>query len=194
MATTPFRVVLDTCVLFPQNLTNVLLSIADAGLFSPVWSADILTELQRNLVEKAGLTEVAARHRLDQMQRAFPHASATGYEHFLSALTNDPKDRHVLAAAVRTGAAQIVTANLNDFPPTALSGYDIEAIHPDEFLLNQLDLDEERTLAAVDAMLARNLRPPTDRHDLSLTLRTQAPRFCAELAMLTGRPMIDGGG
>lgn len=190
MTTSPFRVVLDTCVLFPQNLANLLLSIADAGLFSPVWSGDIMAELERNLVSKAGLTNASAGHRLNQMQRAFPQAMVTGYEPLLPVLTNHPKDRHVLAAAMRSGAAQIVTANLKDFPPTAMADFEIEAIHPNEFLLNQLDLDEERTLAAIDAMLARNQRPPTDRYALVSALQTQVPDFCAELTALT-RPVVD---
>ncbi len=190
MTTSPFRVVLDTCALFPQNLANLLLSIADAGLFTPVWSADIMAELERNLVSKAGLTHASAGYRLDQMQRAFPHAMVTGYESLLPVLTNHPKDRHVLAAAVRGGAAQIVTANLKDFSPTAVAEFEIEAIHPDEFLLNQLDLDEERMLAAIDAMLARNQRPPTDRYGLVFALQSQVPRFCAELTAMT-RPVVD---
>lgn len=35
-------------------------------------------------------------------------------------MTNDPKDRHVLAAAVRGHAGLIVTANIKDFPASAL--------------------------------------------------------------------------
>ena len=53
-------------------------------------------------------------------------------------MTNHPKDRHVLAAAVRANAEVIVTFNLNDFAEPALKPYDIAPIHPDEFLLDQL--------------------------------------------------------
>ena len=35
-------------------------------------------------------------------------------------MTNHPKDRHVLAAALRTGAQTIVTFDLKDFPEAAL--------------------------------------------------------------------------
>ncbi|HTF72376.1 MAG TPA: hypothetical protein VK638_57885 [Edaphobacter sp.] len=34
----------------------------------------------------------------------------------------------------------IVTCNLADFPPDALATFDIEAQHPDEFILHLLDL------------------------------------------------------
>jgi len=64
-------------------------------------------------------------------------------------MTNDPKDRHVLAAAVRGNADAMVTANLKDFPPTALAPYELEALHPDEFLLDQLALDPAATRLCV---------------------------------------------
>lgn len=65
------------------------------------------------------------------MRAAFPNASVNGYQHLIAAMTNDAKDRHVAAAAVRGNAALIVTANLRDFPPAALEQYDIEAVHED---------------------------------------------------------------
>ena len=48
--------------------------------------------------------------------------------------------RHVLAAAVRAGAQAIVTFNLKDFPEAELARYDIEPKHPDEFLMNCIDI------------------------------------------------------
>jgi hypothetical protein len=72
------------------------------------------------------------------MSRSFPDALVTGYESLVDGMTNHPKDRHVLAAAVRANAEVIVTFNLRDFPEPALKPYDIAAIHPDDFLLDQL--------------------------------------------------------
>ena len=74
------------------------------------------------------------------MTRSFPGADVTGYESMIGGMTNDPKDRHVLAAAVRADAEAIVTFNLKDFPEAALEPYGITPIHPDDFLLDQLDL------------------------------------------------------
>jgi predicted nucleic acid-binding protein len=55
-------------------------------------------------------------------------------------LACDPKDRHVLAAAVRADAAAIVTVNIRDFPAPSVESFEIEIIDPDTFLLDQLDL------------------------------------------------------
>jgi hypothetical protein len=49
---------------------------------------------------------------------------------------------HWLAAAIRASAQTIVTFNLKHFPDSALEQFEIEAVHPDEFLLNQFYLDD----------------------------------------------------
>jgi len=72
----------------------------------------------------------------------------TGYDSLIDGMTNDPKDRHVLAAAVRANAEVIVTFNLRDFPEPALKPYDILTVHPDDFLLDQLDLYPGLTIEA----------------------------------------------
>jgi len=53
------------------------------------------------------------------MRRAFPDAEVRGYENLAETMTCDPKDRHVLAAAVRSDAAVLVTFNIGDFPDTS---------------------------------------------------------------------------
>jgi predicted nucleic acid-binding protein len=83
------------------------------------------------------------------MRRAFPDAEVRGYENLVERMTCDSKDRHVLAAAVRSGAAVLVTFNTDDFPGTSTAAYDITVVHPDDFLLDQLDLYTGHTVAAL---------------------------------------------
>lgn len=42
----------------------------------------------------------------------------------------------------------IVTFNLKDFPDTALGSFDIEALHPDDFIADLRDLDKAAVLEA----------------------------------------------
>lgn len=102
------RVVLDTCVLFPNYLRDTLLRTAEAELYEPLWSAEILEELRRNIADKVSADKVSAdkaRVLVETMAGAFPDSLVTGYGRLIPVMTNDPKDRHVLAAAVR-GQAQ----------------------------------------------------------------------------------------
>jgi predicted nucleic acid-binding protein len=135
-----FPAFLDTCVLFPQYLNDTLLTQAAAGTFRPLWSKGVLDELGRVLHDKTEMTPEQVAHRLNRMRRAFPDAEVQGYEHLIEGMSNDLKDRHVLAAAVRGNAEVLVTANLGDFAESALKPFDITAVSPDDFLLDQLDL------------------------------------------------------
>jgi hypothetical protein len=99
-------------------------------------------------------------HRLQQMNEAFPDALVTGYESLIPGMTNHPKDRHVLAAAVRGGAEALVTENLRDFQQDAASRYDIEVVSQDTFLLDQLDLRPDDVIDALRRQVSRYHREP----------------------------------
>jgi hypothetical protein len=66
-----------------------------------------------------------------------------GYRELIPVMTNQEKDRHVLAAAVKTPCEVIVTYNLKDFPEESLKPFSIEAMHPDEFLIDLYHIDGE---------------------------------------------------
>lgn len=129
--------VLDACVLIPNVLADTLLRCAEHELFGARWSVRILDEVRRNL--PASVDAAAADRRIAAMRKYFPEAEVAGYEHLIDGMLNHQKDRHVLAVAVASEAEFIVTANLKDFPSSALSPYAIEALHPDDFLCDLFD-------------------------------------------------------
>ena len=179
---------LDACVLLPYQLADLLLRLAEVDLYEPLWSEEILSEVERNLVDKFHVPTEKASRRLTRMRSAFPNALIEGYEALTPAMTNHPKDRHVAAAAIRGGAALIVTANLGDFPSQSLSEYDIEAVHPDAFLMDQLDLAPHLTIGAVVEQRESYKRPSFSLTDFNLNLRRTVPNFAdaAAAAELTG--------
>ena len=176
----PFAVVLDACVLYPAHLRDTLLRCAERGLYRPLWSPDIIDELHRNLV---GLIPRAAADRLiGVMAHAFPDASVTGYHALIDGLSCDPKDRHVLAAAVRSDAAAIVTFNLDDFPDESVLPFELEVLHPDAFLLDQLDLAPRDVIDELKMQAAANRREPRSLTALlDAIARAGAPAFADEV-------------
>ncbi len=179
-----FPAFLDTNVLYPQYLNDTLLTQAAAGTFRPLWSPGVLEELGRSLAEHARLTDQQIHHRLNRMRRAFPDAEVTGYESLIDGMTNEPKDRHVLAAAVRADAEVLVTFNLPDFPESALKPFDIAAVHPDAFLLDQLDLYPGVVLGCLEDQINRYTcinGPVTIRELLPRLERAGVPRFADEV-------------
>ncbi|MYT37933.1 PIN domain-containing protein [Streptomyces sp. SID8356] len=173
------RVVLDTCVLYPNYLRDTLLRLAESELYEPLWSADILEELTRNIAERIG--DVKAKNLVAAMTGAFPESLVTGYGALIPAMTNQPKDRHVLAAAIGGHAHGVVTLNLKDFPAGASDPYGIEILHPDDFLLDLLDLAPAEVATALRAQVADYRRDPRDLHGLLDRISAGgAPQFAAE--------------
>lgn len=172
-----FPAFLDTCAIYCGYLCDTLLRLAEAGSYRPLWSVGVLDELRRNLVGNAGVSDEAAAHRISQMRESFPDAEVRGYESLAESMTCDPKDRHVLAAAVRGGAEVLVT----DFPVAATAPYDIVVVNPDEFLLDQLDLYPGATLAALRAQAASYKSPAMSIEDLLGRLAASGvARFASE--------------
>lgn len=116
-----YRVVLDACVLIPMPLADTLLRMAEAPrLYLPKWSQTIMDEVTRNLIAKWGMAPEKARRREEELRRHFPEAWVEGFDPIIDAMTNDPGDRHVLAAAVRSHSELIVTYNRRHFPAVSL--------------------------------------------------------------------------
>lgn len=69
-------------------------------------------------------------------------------------MTNDPKDRHVLAVAVRCGAHAIITHNGKHFRPAAAEAYDLDILTPDDFLTHQFHFNDELLVEKLVAQAA----------------------------------------
>jgi predicted nucleic acid-binding protein len=170
-------VILDACVLIPAALRDTLLRTAAAALYRLHWSEDILAEVERNLVEHKMTSAAGAKHVVGAMREAFPEADVDGYQRLIPAMANHEKDRHILAAAVVSGAQVIVTMNLKDFPGHALAPFGIEAQSPDEFLGNLFDLDPELMIEIVKEQAEDLVNPPMSVDELLDGLAIQTPHF-----------------
>jgi predicted nucleic acid-binding protein len=108
-----FSAFLDADVLFPVGLRDSLLWIAHFEVNSPRWSADVLKEMRKNILEQhKHVAEKDLDEMVQDMQVAFPEAEVTGYQKLIDVMPVNEKDRHVLAAAVVAKVGVLVT---NDF-------------------------------------------------------------------------------
>ena len=170
-------VVLDACVLFPASLRDTLLRALEHRLYSAYWTREILEEVRRNLVSTQKMGEQQAQRLIEALLNAFPEAIVTDYQQYISAMMNHPKDRHVLAATVAAQATVLLTFNVRDFPPVALSPLNITAQLPDDFLL-KLDSDYPGIMPTIILEQAKNLSRPAMTPAESLTiLHIHVPKF-----------------
>ena len=170
-----YTVVYDACVLFPAPLRDLLMRLALVGLFRARWNAQIHEEWLRSLLEKRPeLTRAQLERTRDLMNTSVLDSLVTGHEPLIEAIVlPDPDDRHVVAAAIRCGADAIVTYNLKDFPEAALQPLGIEAQHPDDFVLCQIDLGLAVVLRALREQRAALKNPPRSLDDFLNTLESQ---------------------
>ena len=152
----------DACVLYPAPLRDLLMRLALEDLYLARWTDRIHDEWTRNvLANRPDLKREQLLRTRELMNANVRDALVTGYEGLIEGLMlPDPDDRHVLAAAIRARADVIVTFNLTDFPTVILQPYGIEAVHPDDFIVGQLDLNPSAVCRAVRMQRAALRNPP----------------------------------
>lgn len=178
------KLLLDTCVIYPTVMREVLLGVAKAGVFEPLWSERILEEWAR-AARKIGPTgEAQARGEIALLRAAWPRAEVTfrpGTEARL--YLPDTGDTHVLAAAIDGFADAIVTVNAKDFPKNILAEEGLDRIEPDGFLRALFD-DEPELVSEV----AENVRQEANRLSgqqweiRALLKKARLPRLAKALA------------
>jgi predicted nucleic acid-binding protein len=183
--TADFLAVLDACVLVQAPLRDTLLRLAEPPrLYLPQWSDEIIAETVRTLENRIGLSSQKTAYLVGQLREHFGEAWVPGYEPLIEQMTNDPRDRHVLAAAVKSGATVIVTYNKRHFPPAATTPWGIEIQGPSTFLKCQYDLNPS---VVVDKLHAQAQNLGRSLAEQLAVLRQAAPLFvdaiCQDLSI-----------
>lgn len=163
---------LDACVLYPAPLRDFLLHLAAEGLYMPKWTDRVHEEWTRNLlINRPDLTITQLDKTVGAMNRAFPDALVVLDETLLSSIQlPDPNDRHVVAGALRGTASIILTINLRDFPIAQLEGFGLEALHPDVFIRDLIELDSGAVSQAFYNQVANLRNPPMSPEAVLQTL------------------------
>jgi predicted nucleic acid-binding protein len=169
-----FSVIYDACVLYPAPLRDLLMHLALTDLFKARWTDEIHEEWINALLRRGQYDRSILERTRDLMDQNVRDAKVTNYEYLIDSLElPDPDDRHVLAAAIKSGADAIVTTNLKDFPSEVLSEYDIEAIHPDDFIFYQIDMNPLSACGAVKRQRESLKKPPMAIDGFLLVLQKQ---------------------
>lgn len=163
----------DACVLYPAPLRDFLMQLALTDLFRAKWTDRIHEEWIRNLLINRPDLKRAQLEKIRQlMNSATRDCLVEGYDFLIKSVAlPDEDDRHVLAAAIHSKANIIVTFNLKDFPSEVLRQNNIEAMHPDEFIIRLINLNSLAICQAAKQHRARLRNPPRSVEEYLLTLR-----------------------
>ena len=178
-----FTVVLDANVLYPAPLRDLFMRLMLTDLFKARWTDKIHEEWIEALLRKGKHDRATLEKTRDLMDEHALDAKVTGYESLIEGLNlPDPDDRHVLAAAIRSNADAIVTFNLKDFPPEYLEEFQVDVIHPDDFIFHQIDLAPNVCCQAVREQRESLKNPPYSVDEfLPILQRQQLPQTVSAL-------------
>jgi hypothetical protein len=95
------------------------------------------------------------------MDGAFPDANVNDFENLIATLDlPDLKDRHILAAALKSNSEVVITFNLKHFPALKLKQHDIEALSPDVFIARLIKQDSTQAINALNSLVNKLKNPP----------------------------------
>jgi predicted nucleic acid-binding protein len=154
--------IIDACVLYSAPIRDLLVRVTQADLLHARWTSEIHEEWMRNVLKN---NPTLVRGRLERtrslMDAAVRDCLVTDYDGLIDSISlPDPDDRHVLAAAIKAGAALIVTFNVSDFPSDALGQFGIRVVHPDQLFAELFDVAPDEVCAAVRSQRRALKSPP----------------------------------
>ena len=175
-----FTCVLDTNVIFPIELRDLLFWFAHDELYTPKWSKHIFDEWEE-VMRRKDVNEEEIAKRTQRANLAFPDALVENYEGLIDGLDlPDEKDRHVLAAAIKTNANIIVTNNLKDFPEEYLAKFGLSVKGADDFLTDIIDLNPEIAIKSFRKLVLNRRNPNMDEFQVLGALRRNGLKNTAD--------------
>ncbi|CAM2154589.1 PIN domain-containing protein [Pararobbsia alpina] len=170
-----FTVVYDACVLYPAPLRDLLMHLALTDLYRARWSDMIHDEWTRSLLAKrTDLKPEAVQRTRELMDAHIRDGKVSNFEHLIGVIDlPDPDDRHVVAAAMHAGAELIVTMNVRDFPKERIAKHNVCVQHPDDFIVDLMDLNRQRVLEAIARHRKSMRRPPKTAAEYLDTMSNQ---------------------
>ncbi len=151
-----FPVILDANVLAESSVSDLYLRLSEEPrLLIPRWTEMIWDETRRTLIDKLKWDAEISDSRIVAAKEAFPEAMVTDFETYIERCENDPKDRHILAAAIRSRTEAIVTMNVGHFKREHLEPWGVTAVHPGDYLKVLYELDEGVVVSVLHQMATK---------------------------------------
>lgn len=181
------KIVIDTCVLYPTVMREIVVGVAEQEVFTPLWSQRILEEWARAAIKLGPTGEAQARAEIALLRARFPNSEVdlSSYSDARLWLPDD-NDVHVLAAAVHGHADSIMTLNAKDFPRHVLAEEGISRIDPDGYLMDVWQMFPDRVEAAARNVLSTANQLTNDQWDMrGLLKKARLPRLAKALAQVS---------
>jgi excisionase family DNA binding protein len=157
------RVFIDTNVLFPFSVMDLMLALTEDGIHDVMWSDNLLDEWERVIVRERHRSPDAAAAITATIRQFFadtriPVESYRGLIHEVDGPDHD--DNAHMAAAVAGRVELLVTWNGKDFDCGFTRKHRIRIVDPDEYLCGLCEEFPDEVLATITRLAASKHRPP----------------------------------
>jgi len=170
----------DANILISRTLRDYVVYSAKLGVLDIHWSEPILEETTRNLIKQFNFTPEAADILVDRLSAYLPTALVEinkREEARVAKVDMDPKDRHVLAAALSADADVLLTQNVRHFPKDWMAKRGIRLVDAGT-LLRHLASAHPDSLRDAHRM-GVNSRPQTSEQVLAILANITNPQVAA---------------
>lgn len=151
-----YTILVDASVLRPAILRNILIEFCCEVFFALKWSDDIEKEYCSKCVD-AGESATTLASRVNLMHAAVPDWRVDGDALIRPNFqVENTSALAAICAAVVGHADCIVSLDLDRYPKEPLARLSIEVMHPDDFIVLQLDLNTVAALKAFKSIRKRN--------------------------------------
>lgn len=181
------RVFIDTNVLFPYSVMDLMLALTEDGVHEFIWSDQLLDEWERVIVSRQRRTARSAARITAGIREYFAEGRVPvqAYAELVDDMpSRDADDRHHIAAAVAGRADTILTWNARDFPADRIAALGPRVSDPDTYLLETLAETPDEVIAAVVRIAAERRQPLPDL--VRVLAKAGVARFATQLTTLLG--------
>jgi excisionase family DNA binding protein len=173
------RVFIDTNVLFPFSVMDLMLALTEDGIHDVTWTDTLLDEWERVIVESQRRSPDAAAAITATIREFFADTRipAESYRDLVPEVDGpDPDDNVHMAAAVAGQAETIVTWNEKDFACDFLKNHAVTVVNPDTYLCSLFEEFPQEVLGTITRIAAGKRRPPMTPSDIAEALDRAAVR------------------
>lgn len=170
---------LDANLLVPIVACDFLLTAFDHGLFEPVVSAAVLDEVERTLLEDfPHIDPEGLRRRVGYVRLTLADQVVDVTEAEVPEAIN-PKDRHVVGAALAGEAALVVTEDARLRREIEAAGIGVETVDADAFAMRLWATSPTGVDGTVRRLIAKRRRRPVSEAEMAAQLAAHFPSMSA---------------
>lgn len=159
---------LDSCVLYPFTVRDLLIQFSYEGMFRAKWSSQVRREVIKNVEHDNHSAKGKLGRTFDLMEKAVPDFSAESTGVTSAEVTKSKTDKNdidILAAAIDGGCTHLVTSNLRHFDIAFASARGISVIHPDEFIERLINNNQTLANDGFNKIIFRFKNPPRSKQE-----------------------------